>query len=613
MTEASTQPAAAQPAAALPWPELLGELRGEARPQLWRPAARRLRREPGARARHGRRQVALAVLATHTTDFLAEYLPVGALSVGIDLTVRQFPYGQVEAELLDPAGELRAQRPDYVLLAGTEQDLQLGAADPDAVVEAAVARWSGLWTRVREDLGARVVQCLFTVPADDVYGNVSAAVGSSDSAVVRRINAALLERGGDDVLFVDCDRLAADVGRRVWRDPRYWDALRQPVSLDALPLLARTVAGVLAADLGLTRRCLVVDLDNTLWGGVLGEDGLDGVQVGQGAVGEAHARFQEYLGGLRRRGVVLAVASKNDADLAHRALAEIPGMRLRPSDFAVVVADWRPKSEQLREIAGRLGLGLESLAFVDDNPAERSQVAGELPEVDVIALPAQPSQYVRALAGRPTLETGRPTADDRARAASYQALQKVEGLRVAADSLEGFLDSLQMRSLLRPLTPGGLDRAAQLLQKTNQFNLTTRRRSRDELAELLGHPDWRCLTLSLRDRFADHGTVGLVLLRLDGAAGEIDTLLLSCRVIGRTAERRLVAAAAAEARAVGCDRLVGRYVPTSRNSLVAGLYPELGFQPVDESAGGPAGARSYMYPLDLDGPSDSPHLTEEQA
>lgn len=594
-----------------PWPELLAELRGDTSPGLWRAAARRLREDPAARDTHAKRTVRLSLLATHTTDFLAELLPVAALSCGIDLTLHQVPYGQVEAELLDPAGSLRAARPDYVLLCGTEHDLGLGTAPPDDVVGAAVDRWSGLWKRVRDNVGARVVQCLFAAPDVDARASSAGYDDDTDTAVVARLNAELVRVSGESVLFVDCDRLAAQAGRDVWHDPRHWHTLRQPVSPSALPLLARAVAGVLCADLGLTRRCLVLDLDNTLWGGVLGEAGVLGVAAGQGADGEAFALFQEYLGRLRHRGIALAIASKNDADLVEQALEQAPGMRLRRDDFAAVVADWRPKSEQVREIAARLGLGLDSLAFVDDNPAERAQVRDRLPEVDVISLPGDAALYRRALAGRPTLEPGRVTSDDRNRSTSYAALGEADRLRGASDSLDDFLTSLRMRAQVREMTLSDLDRATQLLQKTNQFNLTTRRYSQQEIATRIGHPDWTCLLLALRDRFAHHGTVGLLLLHRSGTDADIDSLLLSCRVIGRTAERRLLAAAADAARAAGCTRLVGRYVPTARNALVQTLYLDLGFERLPDTAAGPETAARYAYALDGDMFPDTPHISEE--
>ncbi|MDF3290276.1 HAD-IIIC family phosphatase [Streptomyces silvisoli] len=593
------------PMATPDWPGVLNALRGRNDRRLWQEAARRLEREPEAR-RHAQRQVSLTILATHTADFLASFLPVAALSVGIDLEVRRIPYGQLDTAVLDPAGPLQIDPPDYVLLCGTAEDLQLTHGPADAVVDAAVRRWSGLWQKIRDDIGARVVQCLFVSPADDVYGNAASWSLSSLTSLTTRINSELVrqsEEGG--ALFVDCERLASEAGRRNWHDPRYWDTVRQPVAMSALPLLARTVAGVLAADLGLTRRCLAVDLDNTLWAGVLGEDGPGGVTVT-----DAFARFQLYLQSLRQRGMALAVASKNDSALALRALEEVPGMRLTRDDFSVVVADWRPKSAQLREIAQRLGLRPQALAFVDDNRAERAEVVNRLPDVDVVPLPNHPAYFVAALAGRPTLEMGHPAADELARASSYARLPEVEELRVASDSLDTFLSSLRMRAQILPLSSHTLDRAAQLLQKTNQFNLTSHRHTREHLQRLLHQSDWICFTLALRDRFADHGTVGLVLVHASDDVADIDTLLLSCRIIGRTAERKLLAYVGEAARAAGCSVLRGRYIPTGRNSLVADVYPNLGFRSIEVKPE-PDGDSLYEYRLADGGPTDTPHILDE--
>lgn len=573
------------------WPDLLAELRDSAEHRLWRSAVQQVAESPNLLP-SGRRTVTVTILATHTVDFLAELLPVAGATVGIDLAIRRVDYGQLETELLDPASETRREPTDYVLLAGTHEDVELGAGT--AAVDSAVQRWTTLWHHAR-GLGMRVVQCLFAIPADDAAGNCS-WLESSAGSVIGRINSELI-RHGDGVLFVDCDRLAAEYGRRRWRDPRYWETVRQPVALDALPLLAKTIAGVLANDLGLTRRCLVLDLDNTLWQGTLGEDTVAGVQVT-----DAFARFQDYVLGLRRRGMVLAVASKNDAELATQGLREVAGMRLRPADFAVVVADWRPKSEQLLDIADQLQLNLDSLAFVDDNPAECAQVAARLPQVDVIALPQRPAGYVQALAGRPTLELGAGALD---RAASYSGLRQAAELRLGAESLDEFLAGLGMRARIQQVGAGLLDRAAQLVQKTNQLNLTTRRRNRDELAGLIDDPAWICLALSLTDRFADHGVTGLALVHCSDGVAEIDTLLLSCRIIGRTAERSLLAAVGHRARDAGCQVLRGTFVPTDRNAPAANIYPDSGFQLV-------SGSSSYEYPLDRAALSPSPHILEEQ-
>ncbi len=573
--------------------ELVAALRSTVDPEVWRQAAAELDRHPEAFAAHVRRPLRVGVLSTSTGDLLAQLLPAAGLAVGLGLEVTQAPYGQIEQELLAAGSATRRVPPDYVLLVPNTDDLALGdlaGRRPDEVVEAAVRRWSRLWDAART-AGIGVCQHLFTPPAADPFGAGALGFPESPSSVVAQVNSRL--RAREDVVFVDCERLAAEHGLREWRDDRYWFAARQAVSLGALPAVARATAAALAADQGLSRRCVVVDLDNTLWDGVVGEDGIDGVALTSSPRGEAFAAFQEYLLTLHRRGVALAVATKNDADLARHAIAGVPGMRLRPEHLAAVVADWRPKSEQLRDLASRLSLGLDSLAFADDNPAERLEVRRALPEVDVVDLPASPSGYVAALAGRPTLEPGRLTAEDRQRNASYAGLRAAAELREGTALLDDFLDDLAMEAVVRPVDEALLPRVTQLLQKTNQFNLTTRRRSSPEVAALAADPRWVCVALSLRDRLADHGVVGVGFAALRGDEAVVDTLVLSCRVIGRTAEQLLLGELGSAAAERGCTTLVGCYRPTDRNGLVAELYPRLGFTPQDEADG----ERRYSLPL----------------
>jgi FkbH-like protein len=592
--------------------ELVAALRSTLDPRLWQRAAAELERGPDAFAPHIRRRLRVRLLATSTSDLLARLLPVAGVAAGLGIELTQAPYGQIEQELLDRASQTHRQPPDYVLLVPSTDDLALGELaerEPDAVASAAVRRWPRLWQAARSaQIG--VCQLLFTPPAADPYGSAAALFPQSPSAVVAKVNAEL-RAGGDvssDVVFVDCERLAAEHGLGRWRDDRYYFAARQAVSLDALPGLARATAAAIAAQEGLSRRCVVVDLDNTLWDGVVGEDGIDGVALEATPRGEAFRAFQEYLLLLHRRGVALAVASKNDLELAKRAIATVAGMRLAPEHFAAVVADWRPKSQQLRDISSRLSLGLDSLAFVDDNAAECLEVRRALPQVDVVGLPANPSDYVAALAGRPTLAPGRITSADRQRNASYAGLRAAEALREQAASLDDFLADLAMRASVRRVDDASAPRVAQLLQKTNQFNLTTRRHTAQRVAALIDDPQWVCLSLSLRDRFADHGLVGVGFATLHDDRAVVDTLLLSCRVIGRTAERLLLQELGRAAAGRGCKALVGCYRATDRNAVVAGLYPQLGFAP----DGTVDGEQRYVLPLAaLDG-LDAPHIAEEE-
>jgi FkbH-like protein len=388
-----------------------------------------------------------------------------------------------------------------------------------------------------------------------------------------------LAAGTGGVSLVDCDRLAGAVGKERWFDDRWWARSKQAVGLDAVPVLARQTAAVIAAAAGLSRKCIVLDLDNTLWGGIVGEDGLAGIRLGGDAPGEAYLAFQEHLLALKRKGVILAVASKNNPGDAREVFERHPEMRIRLDDIAVFLANWDDKPASIRRVAETLGIGLDALVFVDDNPAERQAVRELVPEVDVVALPDDPSGYVRALAAYPWLETAALTDDDRRRTEQYRARAHVAELRSGAGSMEEFLAGLGMRARIAGFDELRLPRITQLVNKTNQFNLTTRRASETEMrrvAEDDGHVD---LCLELHDRFADHGLIAVLIARQDGPELDIETFLMSCRVIGRTVEEALVARVCREAAQRGCIRLRGRYVPSPKNAMVADLYERLGFEP----------------------------------
>ena len=347
-----------------------------------------------------KRQIRLAVLCTYEAAELSEQLRVACFALGIDAELYVAPYGQVEQEVLGEGSGLSAFRPTHVLIAATTADLVFPelAENAEELLAAALKRWRTLWDLIRSDHGARVIQHAFVVPDETPLGHLALRLETSRLSLVRDFNRRLAHDAGDDVLLVDCERLAARVGKRNWLDPRLWYGTRQPVAHEALPVLARETAAVLAADLGLAARCLVLDLDNTMWGGIVGEDGLDGIVIGEGPDGEAYAAFQEYVSALRSRGVILAVASKNDLEAARRPFADLPEMRLKLDDFAVFVADWRRKPEQITEIADALGIGLDAIVFADDNPAECAEVAAALPDVSTVCLDVPPSERVRTLA-----------------------------------------------------------------------------------------------------------------------------------------------------------------------------------------------------------------------
>jgi FkbH-like protein len=329
---------------------------------------------------------------------------------------------------------------------------------------------------------------------------------------------------------------------------------------------------------GHVAKVLVADLDDTLWGGVVGEDGVEGLHIGRDYPGAAFRELQRAMLDLRRRGILLAAASKNNPSDALAALTSHPGMLLRPEHFSAMRLDWNDKAASLREIAAELNVGLDSLAFLDDNPAERRRIRLELPEVGVVELPPDPLNYARALRECPLFERLSLSGEDTARAEYYAGERLRDEARQAAGSLEEFYRSLEQKVGIAPVTGATLARAAQLTSRTNQFNLTTGRWTEARMAEFAAAPGCRVWTARVEDRFGDNGIVGLMMTRRAGAHCEIETFLLSCRVIGRTIETAMLAFLAGYERAVGAESLCGWFLPTPRNAPAEGFYRSHGFR-----------------------------------
>lgn len=527
-----------------------------------------------------RRGVRLALLSSYTTSQFAPLLYLAGLRQGVELQIFETAYGQYRQSILDEHSDMYAWQPDVVLLAVHEGDLQLPnfSDEPQKEIERELERWVSLWRSLGKRTDARVIQHNFALAADRPMGHLETRIPGSRYAMARSLNLRLGEFAGNTIAVVDCEQLSALHGKMRWFDPRWWHLAKHALAPDAQPLLARHTASVLAADLGLSRKCLVLDLDNTLWGGIIGEEGLDGIRLGGGTEGAAYVAFQSYVLDLKAKGLILAVCSKNDDTAAKQPFEVHPEMKLRLEDFSIFIANWRPKVENLREIATRLNLGLDALVFVDDSQTEREAVRQLLPEVEVISLPEDPALYVRTLAQSSVLETGSFTSEDTRRTEQYRARAEIAELSASSTSLESFYRSLQMRAKLGPFDDIQLPRIAQLVGKTNQFNLTTRRHSLAQLRRFAEDPECAHVYLRLKDRFADHGLVGVLIAFQRGEVLDIDTWLMSCRVIGRTVESEMAARLYIEAAARGCTVIRGTYVPSAKNGMVKDLFPRLGFE-----------------------------------
>jgi FkbH-like protein len=540
--------------------------------------------EVAAHAPRGVRQARIAVLGSSTTSLLIPILRALCFRDRIDAVFHEGAFGAFRQEALDAAGPLAAFKPTIAVLATHWRDLQLppiSDGNADEAVSAIATDYRALWSALHARYQCHVIQHAFDAPADDSAGLLSHHLAGGRRRLIHRVNAALAESLLPGVSLLDTERLSAEVGVERWANPRLWYLARQHPSTEALPELAEELMAHARAVLGLSRKVLVCDLDNTLWKGVIGEDGLAGIAVGPGSPeGEAYADFQRYLRELKDRGIVLAVCSKNNPADAEAPFREKTGMVLRLDDFAVFLANWDDKATNLRHIARTIGVGLDSLVMLDDNPFERGWLRSEVPDVAVPELGASGFTYVRDLDRSRLFPAIAWSSEDRLRAETYRREQAREQSRATAANLEEYLAGLQMRASCVPVSDANIERVTQLTNKTNQFNVTTRRRTVADVRGLAA-AGWTGV-FSLQDRYGDHGIIGVIFAGSDGepACWTIDTWLMSCRVLRRDVETFMLDCLIEAARAAGVRRLSGEYVRTEKNGLVADLFPSLGFETV---------------------------------
>jgi FkbH-like protein len=538
-------------------------------------------------------RVRLALIGSSTLDHLCAGIRVAGLRRNLLIDVWCGGYGQHRQELLDPASNLRKFAPQFVLLSLTASDVVTGislsasAAEVDEKVARAIDEIKLLWGKAQE-LKATVIQQNFVNVAETVFGSHDRLVPGAPARIVDRLNDRLADAAGQtSVLLLDIARAAERRGIDAWFDVKRWLQGKMAIAPQAGPLYGDMIGRVIAAQRGLSKKCLVLDLDNTLWGGVVGDVGVEGIILGEGnAQGEAHLALQHYARHLKERGIILAVCSKNDPAIAESAFEQHPEMALKRSDIAVFVANWHDKAENLRAIADRLNIGIDSLVFVDDNPVERARIRESLPMVAVPEMPEDPAHYVRCLADAGYFEAIAFTQDDQQRAEQYIANAQRDELLGTSSTMDDFLRGLDMSVAFGPFEPINLARVTQLMNKTNQFNTTTRRYAAEEISELASAQDAITLQFRLVDRFGDNGLVSAMILRPDPADSrvmEIDNWVMSCRVFGRQLEFEAMNIAVEAARDRGASALCADFVPTAKNGVINELYPSLGFSRINEA------------------------------
>jgi FkbH-like protein len=530
----------------------------------------------------------VAVLRSYTLEPIEPVLKLRLLLEGYRPSIWFGGYNQYAQEILDPRSGLYEFGPDLVLMM-----VRLEEVIPDFIDDfpaRSSAEWQQQVTRKAEELGrlaGRMTSALsvsvivqnMTLSRPGYFGIFDAQHADSQAHLVTEFNRALAASIGDmrGVFIWDFDGFSRARGLDTLFDPKMWYVSKNPFKPSAYPAIAEDLLRYIRGAFGRVKKCVVVDLDNTLWGGVAGEDGLEGVKLGHAYPGNCYRDFQKELLKLYHRGILLAIDSKNNEEDALRVLDEHPDMILRRRHFAAVRINWQDKAANLRAIARELNIGLDSMVFIDDNPAECALISQECPECAVVVLPDKPYLLPAAVSAIAGLENIHITEEDRRKGDLYRAEAARREQEDQYSNLDEFLRSLEMEVAIDPATRFSIPRIAQLTQKTNQMNMTTRRYSEAQIDAFANDPARAVFSVSARDRFGDHGIIGVMILELRESEYAIDTFLLSCRVIGRGIEQAMVAFAAGLARARGIERLSGEFVRTAKNTPAAGFYERSGF------------------------------------
>ena len=544
----------------------------------------------------------IGLIGDGTLSLLAPPLAGSGVRHGLLLDVMVGHYNAAVQQVTNPKDPLHTSGLDMVFLALDRRimgldDPALAPGEAEARVEAALARVKLIVAALKPSVSGPVLVQSLPLPVEALFGSYDRVEGGSPISMTERFNQSLVEmaRAGDIVL-VDIGRLAATIGAEAWDDPRHWHASKLSFAPDLIPLFCDFVARTIATVKGRSKKALVLDLDNTLWGGVIGDDGVEGIVLGQGSsTGEAFLAIQRMALNLRERGIVLAVCSKNEEATARIPFAEHPEMLLKDQHIAVFQANWTDKATNLRAIAQALNIGVDALVFMDDNPFEREQVRSALPAVAVPEMPEDPAHYPRIIAAAGYFDTVTFTAEDRERATQYQANAERASMLASAGDLSSYLKSLDMVCTIGPVDRLTRPRVAQLINKSNQFNLTTRRYTEQQLAAMESDPRLHLVQVRLADRLGDNGIISVLIARDNGDTWDIDTWLMSCRVLGRDVEQAVLSHLVEAARRAGAKWLVGEYLPTKKNVIVVDHYAKLGFEPA--GAAGDGGTR-WQLPVE---------------
>lgn len=533
----------------------------------------------------------IAILGNCATQFLATAIKGYANLENVSIELFDADYNQIDAQLLDSSSETFKFKPDCILLYLStdklyEEFLDYPMVSRNNFAEDNIAKIENYWELIAANVGCRILQMNFTEINDNALGNFGSKSGSSFSYQIRKLNYLLEEKmaARNDVYPVDLLGIQLHLGQHFFYDASLYYNAKMTIAMDALPYVAKAVIDVVKAMNGQIKKCVICDLDNTLWGGVIGDDGMGGIEIGELGRGHAFTDLQRWLKQLKECGIILAICSKNNEDTAQEPFERHEEMVLRLSDISVFVANWDDKASNIRLIQETLNIGMDSIVFLDDNPFERNLVRQMIPDITVPELPEDPALYLGFLQEQNYFEVASFTGPGSDRTAQYQAEFERKKLQQTFESIDDYLKSLEMVGEARAFEKERYARIAQLTQRSNQFNLRTIRYTEDEIARIASDDRYLTLYYTLKDKFGDHGLVSVVILekKFDNVLF-VDTWLMSCRVLKRGMEEFIVNKMIETAKSNGYGKVSAEYIPTAKNKMVKDIYRSFGFTETSEN------------------------------
>ncbi len=535
----------------------------------------------------------IAVLGGSTTANIVQILDLFLMNHGIKAAFYESEYGMYYEDAVFENQELFAFRPDIIYIHTTNRNVPevptaLDSIESiDALLESYMQRFETIWEKLSERYACPVIQNNFEMPLFRLLGNRDAADKHGTVNFLSRMNQRFYDYAENHKDFFICDinYISADYGLKDWSDPFYWNMYKYALNVNAIPWLSFNVANIIKSIFGKNKKGLVLDLDNTLWGGVIGDDGVENIKIGpETPSGQVYLEFQEYIKRLKQTGVILNINSKNDASNALSGLRH-PDSALAPEDFIEIKANWEPKDRNMSAIAETLQLLPESLVFVDDNPAERHMVREQLPGVCAPEI-GESHEYIQNIDRNGFFEVTYLSADDLKRNEMYKENAERTKLQGSFSDYGEYLSSLSMKAVIKSFEPVYMARIAQLTNKSNQFNLTTRRYTQAEIEGISDNKKFITLYGRLEDRFGDNGVVSVCIGRMDDDICHMDLWLMSCRVLKRTMEFAMMDSLVYRCRTAGVAEIRGYYYPTQKNGMVKQFYETMGFVLVSESPEG---------------------------